>query len=540
MSAVTRLFEDYLARRPGVLSFYAGDWGEVGAWQAAAERALAYEGPRAETARILLERNAGWITEKARDRIEAVASGKGVAVVGGQQAGLLTGPLYTIHKAITLLRLASRVEEELGIPVLPLFWAATNDGDLEEAGALTIIDGEHRLQRFNLAHLPEMAPYRGWPVGRIPLGDCAGRIGSFVGAHLAGTGFVPELLDTVKATYTAGHTVGEAFVALMGRWLGPLGLVLLDPTWPEFREATAGLFRKVLSDPLAAVRCLEESEEALRAAGYRRQLHMPPNRLPLFATARSEPRRPLIPAGNGGEGPVVEVEGAGRVEMEALLDPDGPWEVDPHAALRPVLQDYLLPTALFVGGAAEIAYFGQLGPLYEHFGVPRPVAMPRARAVLLPRVAARILEKYELTSGALTGGPEAAVKKIAGRLLPDDLEEAFGAAGEAIAGRLEHLKRQAIRFDTNLEKPFDTSAGRMESELRKLKEKAIRSRSRREEILLAQLAKAATWLHPEGAPQERVLNIVPFLARHGAAALFPRLLERLDPSNPAVVQEIAL
>ncbi|MFO7768604.1 MAG: bacillithiol biosynthesis cysteine-adding enzyme BshC [bacterium] len=520
---MTRLFKDYLDRSSGVLRFYSGDWGEEGSWEAAARRAKDHDGPREETAGVLRASNEAWLTGEASARLRAVAEGRGTAVVGGQQAGLLGGPLYTLHKALTLLSLADAAESLTGGPVLPVFWVASNDSDLEEAGRTAMVGPDHRLQTFRIHSTPPMEPYRGWPVGRIPLGETADLLLKWTRRHLPETEFREDLLETIASAYRAEATVAGAFFHFMGSWLGPLGLVLLDPLDPRFKPLAYPLYRQVLEDPGCAGRSLQQTGGELKEAGYHRQLHMPSDRIPLFATGEGDLRRPLVPI--DGSDTEVEVAGVGPVGVSELLDPDAPWSLDPNAALRPVLQDHLLPTAGFAAGPAEIAYFGQLGPLYEDLEVPRPLAVPRDRVVLVPRTAARVLEKYSLAVIDFEEGPEHAARKVARDLFPEDLERAFERTEEAILGRMESLKQRVINFDETLEAPFDTSAGRMAGELRRLREKAISNQSREEEIVRQQTERAAVWLYPDRRPQERVLNPLPFAVRHGMEGLLEILTE---------------
>jgi uncharacterized protein YllA (UPF0747 family) len=160
--------------------------------------------------------------------------------------------------------------------------------------------------------------------------------------------------------------------------------------------------------------------------------------------------------------------------------------------------------------------------------------------LLISRTAGRVLEKYELEAEAFAGGPESAASELARIRFPEDLERAFSEASEGITAGIDRLRKRLVELDPNLAKPFETSTGRMQSELRKLKEKAIASRGRDEETTHTQLKKASAWLYPGGSEQERVLNIAPFLARYGTQVLLPLLLERTDPLRPEHVQKILL
>jgi bacillithiol biosynthesis cysteine-adding enzyme BshC len=534
---MTRLFRDFLARRPAALDFFPGDWGDPAAWQEAARRTRAQAGPRAEVARVLTERNARWLTDAGRRRLEAVAAGEGVAVVAGQQAGVLGGPLYTLHKALALLRLADWAESQLEVPVLPLFWVAANDSDLVEAGSASVVDRTHTLRDFSLHTHPAVAPLEGRSVGRIPLGEAAAALNGWLADVLHETEFRARLLADVAAAYTPEATVAGAFEELLGGWLGPRGLVLLDPLWPGLEGPSAALFASVLADPLGAGEVIAATSEPLRRAGYHRQLGLPEGRLPLFVSGDGGGRRPLR-VGPGRDR--FEVEGEGVVNGEELLDSAGPWRLDAGAALRPLLQDYLLPTMAFLGGPSEIAYWAQIGPLYTRLGVAPPVVMPRPRVLLLPRVAARVTEKYGLDPLELADGPEAVVARIARSLFPDDLERAFEGTREDLLAALETLKGQVAAFDPTLAAPFETTAGRLSGELDRLRGKAVANLGRQQETVRAQIAKAAVWLFPRGQPQERVLGVLPFALRYGLDALLDRIVERVDPGRPEREQVVPL
>jgi bacillithiol biosynthesis cysteine-adding enzyme BshC len=534
---MTRFFHDFLARRRAALDFFPGDWGDPAAWQAAAERTRAYDGPRPDVARVLAAGNEEWLAESGRRRLEAVASGRGVAVVAGQQAGVLGGPLYTLHKALAVLRLADRAEAQLGLPVLPLFWVASNDSDLVEAGRATLVDRTNTLRTFHLHTHPAILPLEGRPVGRIPLGEAAAALSGWLEETLHETEFRAGLLAEVAAAYSEGETVAGAFVRLLGGWLGPRGLVLLDPLWKDLAGPSAALFERVLDDPGGAGEVLASTETVLRSLGYHRQLGLPAGRLPLFVTGGDGRRRPLR---IGGETGVFEVAGEGDVSAAELLDPAGPWRLDAGAALRPLLQDHLLPTMAFVGGAAEIAYWAQSGPLYTRLGVPAPVVVPRPRVTLLPKVAARVLEKYDLNGEELADGPEPVVARIARSLFPADLERAFERTREELLASLEGLKEEVAAFDPTLAAPFETAAGRLSGELDRLRGKAVSNLGRQQETVRAQIAKAAVWLYPEGRAQERILGVLPFALRHGLGPLLDRLLERVDPGRPEREQLVPL
>src|SRR5439155_6727269 len=161
---------------------------------------------------------------------------------------------------------------------------------------------------------------------------------------------------------------------------------------------------------------------------YHQQVPIRPGFLNLFLMMEGE-RRAL-----GFVNGVVEVRGLGRkipvAEATRMIESDpSPWS--PGVLLRPLAQDHLLPTAAYVGGPAEIAYHAQIGPSYAHFGIPRPVLVPRPSLTVVEPAQARALEADELSLPDLQADPQGVLSRWARQAYPE-VEGAFDRARQAV------------------------------------------------------------------------------------------------------------
>jgi Uncharacterized protein conserved in bacteria len=177
-------------------------------------------------------------TGAAAERLRRSAD-SGFAVTAGQQPGLFGGPLYTWWKAFTALSLANRLESETGLPVVPVFWAATDDSDYAEAAG-TVVSTNSGAERISLPPMEDT----GRALAEVRLGDVSAQIERLVAA----TGSAPNaaMLELVRASYSPDKTVGSAYVDLLRQILEPLGIAVIDAAHPVVRAAAFPLLKQAL------------------------------------------------------------------------------------------------------------------------------------------------------------------------------------------------------------------------------------------------------------------------------------------------------
>ncbi|HEY0971156.1 MAG TPA: bacillithiol biosynthesis BshC [Gemmatimonadales bacterium] len=428
---------------------------------------------------------------EAARRLAASAGGRGVVVTTGQQPGLFGGPVYTWSKALSALALADELERATGIPVAPVFWAATDDADFAEAAA-TWVAGPEGAERLELDP-PELD---GMPLSRVPLGDVTLQLDAL--ARAAGSAANPAPVEAARRAYAEGTTVGDAYLALLRALLEPLGIAVLDASHAAVREAADTVLRRALRDAASLADAVDRRAEEITRAGYSPQVTPVPG-LSLVA--------------------LTDDAGKTRVSMSdaARVAGDAASVLGTTVLLRPVVERAILPTAAYVAGPGEIAYFAQVSAVADALDAARPVVVPRWSCTVLEPRTRELLDEYGLTVDALAD-PHAPERDLASALLPAGVKRALGAVREsmeAAVGELAAAGDDALVPDTV---PVGFARD-MTHRLERLERRYRAAIRRREEERFRDMARLRGALYPGGIRQERALNLLPLMARHGHALL---------------------
>ena len=185
----------------------------------------------------------------------------------------------------------------------------------------------------------------------------------------------------------------------------------------------------------------------------------------------------------------------------------------------------MLPTAAYIGGPAELAYFAQSQVLYERLLGHMPRLVSRNGFTLIDSRSAKLLERYRLQLSDFFHGEEPLRERIASTLVPAGLQRRFENAEETIAGALDGLHGSIRSFDPTLEAALAKSRAKINHQLRKTKAKVAREMLRCDERARAEAAYLYNSVYPHKHLQERLYSILPFLAQHG-----PDLIDRLYDS----------
>ncbi len=512
------LFRDYLAGAPGVAPFYGGAGWDLQALLASADTARKRPRPRAAVAEALVRQQESRGAVEAARRASLLREPDTVALVTGQQPGLFGGPLYVLYKALGALKVAKLLEAK-GRPAVAVFWVASDDHDFAEVRSASVIDESGQIR--TLRYAPRAEPI-GQPAWKIALDETMAALVTELGQALPATPFRDEILARVAECYRPGQSLSGAFARLLSRLLPDL--VVLDPADPELKALSVPPLARELGEGSPTSRLAMEAGKALLAAGYHQQVPVRPGFLNVFVYLEGERR--ALGTVNG----QVEVRGLGRKmpveEMQNLLEAE-PVRFSAGVLLRPLVQDTLLATAGYVGGPAEIAYHAQIGPSYAHFGLPRPVLLPRPSLTLLEPAQARALEAEQLKLTDLEGDPEGLLSQWAREAYPD-VEAAFARTREAIDREMGTVETTLAALDPTLRAAADAARGRTLHQVETLHEKAIRVLKKRDRTRAERLRRTRDALFPGGSFQERGLGFVGTLARHGPG-LIPQIEEAMDP-----------
>jgi len=518
---------DYAFDHAKVAAFFAGDPAQPESWAAQVAAQRAHARPRTELAAVIAaqqaRRNA---PDAARIAAQRLADPASVAIVTGQQAGLFGGPLYTLLKAITALRLAARVSREQSVPVVPVFWIDAEDHDWAEIASCDVLAGDDALRQVTAAP-PDGAGDK--PVGWLRYTDDISRAVADLREALPPTEFTPELVDALASDYCAGQSVADAFGRWLERTLGPQGLVVYDASDPAAKPLVAPLFRAEVEHAGRTSRLAAEAGSALVKLGYHSQVVPAEGSLALFDLDGG--RRGIRVATDEGRGTRDEGFQIGDdvVSRDALLERSTahPETLSPNVLLRPLVQDTLFPTICYVAGPNELAYLGQLRGVYESFGLPMPLVAPRATATILDAAGIRFLNRYKVPLESLVAQDERALNELLTAQLPPSVERAVHDAEAEIGARMDAIVRAVPAIDPTLEGAAKSTLGKIEHDMKNLRGKILQAAKRRDETLRRQFVHVRAQAFPGGSPQERTVGFVAFVNRYG-----PALVERLTAELP--------
>ncbi len=510
---------DYAFNFPAVATLYAGDPTSPDAWRAAIARAQQHPRDGAAIAAVIAaQQSHRGAPPASRTAAAQLARPDAVAVVTGQQAGAFGGPLFTLLKAVTAIQLARRAAAEHGVPAVAVFWVDSEDHDWEEVRSCTVLDGEFQPRTVTVP-APEGAGEL--PVTALKLDGRIEQTLDELAAALAHTDFTDWVLAQLRAAYQPGAGVADAFARWLEAVLGPYGLVVFESADPAAKPLARDVFTRELGAPGRTADLAARAGDELALRGHQPQVVPQADSISLFHLDGA--RRPIRRTGDHA------IVGDTTHTIAELADEAAaaPAHFSPNVLLRPIVQDTLFPTICYVAGPSELAYLGQLGAVYQQFGVPMPLMYPRATATLIDSAAARFLAKYDLPMEELQRHDEAALNRLLQSQLPPEVEESLKAAEESARRTMQRVIEAMPALDPTLAGAASTTLGRMEHDLRGLQTKVIHAAKRRDETLRRQFMRAQAQIFPLGHPQERTLAVIFFLNRYGPA-LVDRLLADLS------------
>ena len=421
-----------------------------------------------------------------------------IAVVTGQQVGLFSGPAYTIFKALTAVRMAQELTGR-GIPAVPVFWLATEDHDLAEVDHAWVFNQDATPSRVAVTS----SVVNGGPVGDVKLNQLPW---AELRAGLGDLPFAADVIARLQSAYQPGETFGSAFGRFLQNILGGYGLLYLDPLAPAIRELAAPFLSDTVTLVPELLGALRRRNSELLAAGYHAQVQVEDNSSLLFLL--SDGKRTAIRWNEGRF--AARDRSYSAAELQAMAD-----RLSPNALLRPVMQDFLLPTISYIGGPSEVAYMAQAQVLYDQLLGRMPVIFPRNSFTLLDTRATKLLDRYGLHLPDVLDHEAGVKSRIAKRLVPDGLAEQFHSLQSATERSLDNLRNQLSRFDPTLEFASKKSSAKILYQLERLSQKTAREALRRDEKATRDASYLIDLLYPHRHLQERFYSIVPFLAKHG-------------------------
>jgi len=506
----SRLFNDFLYDFERVSRFYQPGGLDVSALVARAPKVAAQTFSRDAVADALADQNTrAGASDQTFANIERLRQKDSVVVITGQQAGLFTGPLYTVFKALTVIKLAEHLSAQ-GLNVVPMFWVAAEDHDFEEVNHTRLLNREGQLVTITYAGC---SPKEGKPVGDVKLTEkISDNIDEMIAA-LPESEFMPRLVEDLRDSYKAGANFADAFGAMMIKLFGKFGVVLINPLDDRLKAVAGEIYARAMSNAPEFASRLVNASAQLEASGYHAQVYASASAAPLFML--DEGRRTAMTRRDDGRFYLKGSEksfGAGEL-LETIRR--CPSCFSPNVTLRPIVQDFLLPTLAYIGGPAEIAYFAQLRSNYGLLDRVDPVALPRASFTLVEKRLAKTMSKYDIEFADLFAGFEEVMKTVVERSLDQNTATVFDESEKVFNDQLERLNASLTAVDPTLADALKGGREKILYQLHHLRTRFIHNRGKRDETTKQQIERLFAALYPNKNLQEREINVFYFLARYG-------------------------
>lgn len=503
-----KLFCDYLFDFQSLKDFYTWDPFDSNDWKKALASLEKHQCNRKKLIEVLGHQNKAFgCEEKTLTNIDLLQDEKTFAVITGQQAGLFTGPLLTIYKTLSTIKLTELLNDEYEYKFIPVFWVVSDDHDFDEVNHLSLVNGASQVRR--IVYQPE-GEYARFPVGTIPVDNRFNAVLEQFSEKTPETEFKASVQQMVRTSYSEARSVADGFCRFMANLFREYGLVVVDPRDPDLTVLAAPVFEMEIGDPEKSTSCVLKTGEQLSRHGYHQQIHLRPGHLNIFLEI--DGRRCSISEKD--ERFQTDRGSYSREEILKLLR-SSPERFSPNVVLRPIVRSHLLPTAAYIGGPAEISYYAQLKDVFSFFGVPQPIVYPRVRGTLIEGKIRRILDRHSIDPMNVYTNSDGVVNDIVKGSLPETFRTVFQETEEDMKRFFGKIRDAVTPIDSSLNDLVTRSRNRLAHDIEKIEKKVIQARKKSEEVIVQQIEKVKTNLFPNGEYQERVLNIVPFLILYG-------------------------
>ncbi|KAF0820256.1 Glucosaminyl-malate:cysteine ligase [Bacillus sp. ZZV12-4809] len=447
------------------------------------------------------------------DSLNKLKQENSAVIIGGQQAGILTGPLYTIHKIISIIHLAKQQESELGIPVVPVFWIAGEDHDYQEVNHI-FIEKNHKMEKVTY---PEKVLEKKM-VSNIPLNreTCRAWVEGIIEA-LGETEHTKNLILILEEIIMQSQTYVEFFAGIIMHLFKETGLLLVDSGDLKLRKLESSIFAKQIKGVQEITNRVKSQQHSLKNAGFPNTIDISENAANLFYYDEKHKERILLEF-NPEKKVFTGKESFHEFTMNELLEiaENHPERLSNNVVTRPITQECLFPVLAFIAGPGEIAYWAELKMAFEWFGIKMPPIMPRLNITLLERFTESDLDDLELDLQAvLVSGTEAVKEVYLKSIKNENVEGQFQKTKDQLKQNYEFIEELTLKEVSALLPMLKKNEELLLKQIDFMENKIQKSIQQKYEVVIKKYERADNSLRPGGIPQERVWNILYYLNKYG-------------------------
>lgn len=462
------------------------------------------------------------LSKKANEHLEQLEQGA-MVIVGGQQAGILTGPLYSVHKAISVIALAKEQSTKLQQPVIPVFWIAGEDHDLEEINHTYTVHGELLKKRAYGERSRRKTMASATALNKESMTQLINTIIRDIGETEYTETLIKQLVDALNNS----ETFTDFFACLMNQLFKEEGLLLIDAANFQFRQFEHKYFAQIIQSNEEIARVVTEKEQELERAGYGKPILATYEAANLFYVEDGE--RHLLERKND---LFVNLAANLKFTQEELLEVahNHPERLSNNVVTRPLMQEMTLPVLAFVGGPGELAYWATLKNAFSVLDLQMPIFAPRLHITIVTRHVEQLLREHQLT---VTDVWEEKALHLKERFIADvqdsEAKRQIQAMQQLLVEKYEelasYLEKQHLQLDKILEKNQENHAKQFDYLQQKIEQTVLG----KHETTIRKFMTLQNELYPNDGFQERSFNPYQYFNEFG-----PMLITEMLKQNYSI------
>ncbi len=508
----TGLYTDYNTNFEKISKFYSGNYNDKHAWEIKINELQKRKFDRTILNRVLNNQNREFQSGiETLANIDLLGNDTTFAVVTGQQLGFFGGPLYTIYKAITTVKLARKLSQDFpDYNFVPVFWLEGEDHDFDEINKTKYLNSNNELSVVEYLIGGKPLERNIGATGNIIIDEHIEQFFLSIESTLPKTDYTVALLELLRGYYSKGNTFLNAFAGFFNHVYEDSGLIFINTNQPDFKKILSPLFvNEINSNSQTSKLVIQKSVEL--EDHYHAQIKAKALNLFMFHKGG----RHLIEPSDSGDYYLKNLRQRFTKEELLSIAVNNPELLSPNVVMRPLCQDTLLPTVSYVGGPGEIAYFAQLKPVYEYFNVAMPIIYPRASVTLIEEKIKKVLEKYSLEVEDLFGEIEPILSKVSEQVSEVKVDSLFESLTIRINEAVNEARFGIQQIDPTLNGTIDGTLNKFQQQLEVLKQKTQKAQQQKEEVSLKQIKKASLNIFPNENFQEREFSVIQYLNKYG-------------------------
>ncbi|URM31808.1 bacillithiol biosynthesis cysteine-adding enzyme BshC [Cytobacillus firmus] len=514
LPATNRFATDYIAQTEELMQFFHYRYNSDSDYKARLAELKGRSFMRKELSQYIGEFMDRFPSSPAvHDSLNKLKQENSAVIIGGQQAGILTGPLYTIHKIISIIHLAKKQESKLGIPVVPVFWIAGEDHDYQEVNHI-FIEKNNKLEKMTY---PEKVLEKKM-VSNVPLNGekCRAWVEDII-ETFGETEHTKNILLILEEIIMHSHTYVDFFAGIIMHLFKETGLLLVDSGDQRLRKLESSIFGKQIKGFEEITNRVKSQQQNLENSGFPNAIDLSDNAANLFYYDEKHKERILLEF-NQDKKVFTGKECFHEFTMNELLEiaETHPERLSNNVVTRPITQECLFPVLGFIAGPGEIAYWAELKMAFEWFGMKMPPIMPRLNITFLERSVESDLDELGLDlQSVLISGTEEVKEVYLESTKNESIEDQFRKTKEQLKQNYELIEELTLKDVSALLPLLKKNEELLLKQIDFMENKIQKSIQQKYDVVIKKYEKAENSLRPGGIPQERVWNILYYLNKYG-------------------------